>query len=796
MNLNYILSLFLIVFLHTGSLFGQNLEIKGTVRDAETRPIAGVNVLIKPANLGTSTNDLGQFEISIPFANNLTLDFSHIRYQNLSQDYMVDAGQRELTIDVTLALDTRYLKGVDIVGEGENPLVRQEVSVYKIDPKSASVLPSPFGDFNKIISTLPGVISNNELSSNYSVRGGNFDENLVYVNDILVYRPFLIRAGQQEGLSFVNPDMVSSVEFSAGGWQPKYGDKLSSALNIRYKKPVKSAASLTLGLLGGTAHFEGANRKRTIGYIFGARHKSAAYLLETQETQGGYRPRFTDIQSFVNFDLSGSGHPSKRTELGVLFSYARNRYQVVPETRETDFGAINQSLRLLVAFDGRETLRYDLWQGGLKLTHRFNERLSSKLIVSAMRSGEREYFDVEGGYLLCDVNNNPGTSNFNECVSVRGVGTNYDYGRNKLEANIYNIENRNVYWIDERNTIEFGIGYSRQEMEDELDEYSFIDSADFVTITRVLNTQLDLNTNIATAYLQHTFNLDEQQTLTYGARLNYRDVNDQLLVSPRVQYSIEPDWQRDVLFKAAIGVYQQPPFYREMRDFEGNLNEDLKAQTSIHFIAGMDYNFKLWGRGFKFLTEAYYKRLSNVVAYDLDNVKIRYYANNRTTAFATGMDFRVSGEFIPGTESWFSLGLLNTKEDLEDDNRGRVRRPSDQHINFAIFFQDHLPNDPTVRVNLSLLFGGGLPFGPPNDIDDRTIFTGRAYRRVDVGFSKSIVLRNKLLKSLWLGLDILNLLGTDNTISYTWVEDFSGIEYGVPNNLSQRFFNAKVHVKF
>ena len=231
-------------------------------------------------------------------------------------------------------------------------------------------------------------------------------------------------------------------------------------------------------------------------------------------------------------------------------------------------------------------------------------------------------------------------------------------------------------------------------------------------------------------------------------------------------------------------------------DFEGNLNEDLKAQTSIHFIAGMDYNFKLWGRGFKFLTEAYYKRLSNVVAYDLDNVKIRYYANNRTTAFATGMDFRVSGEFIPGTESWFSLGLLNTKEDLEDDNRGRVRRPSDQHINLAIFFQDHLPNDPTVRVNLSLLFGGGLPFGPPNDIDDRTIFTGRAYRRVDVGFSKSIVLRNKLLKSLWLGLDILNLLGTDNTISYTWVEDFSGIEYGVPNNLSQRFFNAKVHVKF
>ena len=794
MGPNYFLLLLLMVFFHAGLLHGQNLEISGIARNVEGQPVAGVNVLVKPANLGASSNDRGEFQISVPFAQNLTIDFSHIRYQNQSRDYTISPGQTELKINITLALDTRQLEEVDVVGQGEDPGIREQVSVYKIDPKSATVLPSPFGDFNKIISTLPGVISNNELSANYSVRGGNFDENLVYVNDILIYRPFLIRAGQQEGLSFVNPDLVSSVEFSAGGWQPKYGDKLSSSLNIQYKKPVKNAASVTLGLLGGTGHFEGTNKKKNINYIFGARHKSAAYLLETMETQGGYRPRFTDIQSFVNFDLTKD--QSQRTELGVLFSYARNRYQVVPETRETNFGTFNQALRLLVAFEGRETLRYDLWQGGLKLTHRFSERLSSKLIFSAMQSGEREYFDVEGGYLLCDVNNNPGTANFNECVSVRGVGTNYDYGRNKLEAEIYNFENRNVYRINDKNILEFGVGYSRQQIEDELDEYSFIDSSDFVTITRVLNSRSDLTTNVATAYLQHTFYIDDRQTLTYGTRLNYRDVNNQLLVSPRAQYSIKPYWQRDILFKAAVGVYQQPPFYREMRDFEGNLNRDLKAQTAVHFIAGMDYNFKLWGRGFKLLTEAYYKRLSNVVAYDLDNVRVRYYANNRATAFATGIDFRVSGEFIPGTESWFSLGLLNTKENLEDDNRGQVRRPSDQHINLAIFFQDHLPNDPTVRVNLNLLFGGGLPFGPPNNINDRTIFNGPAYRRVDVGFSKSIVLKNKLLKSLWLGLDVLNLLGTDNTISFTWVEDFSGVEYGVPNNHSQRFFNAKVHARF
>lgn len=794
MNLKYHLSSLLLVFLCVGVLKAQNLEISGAIKDADDRQIPGVNILVKPANLGVSTDNNGEFKISVPFATSLTIDFSHVRYKDQSISYVIAGGQSTLAITLKMELDTKYLEGVDIVGEGEDLSIREEVSVYKIDPKSATVLPSPFGDFNKILSTLPGVVSNNELSSTYSVRGGNFDENLVYVNDFLIYRPFLIRAGQQEGLSFINPDMVSSVEFSAGGWQPKYGDKLSSSLNIQYKKPTKKAASLSLGLLGGSAHFEGANRKKNISYIFGARHKSAAYLLETQETQGGYRPRFTDIQSFVNFDLSGD--QSRRTELGVLFSYARNRYQVVPETRETTFGVINQSLRLLVAFDGRETLRYDLWQGGLKLTHRFSDKFSSKLIFSGMRSGEREYFDVEGGYLLCDVNNNPGTSNFNECVSVRGVGTNYDFGRNKLEATIFNMENRSVYRPNQKNIIEFGFGYSRQEIDDEIDEFSFIDSSDFVTITRVLNTQLALNTNIATAYLQHSYFLNDRQTLTYGARLNYRDVNGQLLVSPRMQYSIRPRWQRDVLFKAAVGVYQQPPFYRELRDFDGNLNKDLKAQTSVHFIAGMDYNFKLWGRNFKFLSEAYYKRLSNVVAYDLDNVKIRYYANNRTKAFATGLDLRVSGEFIPGTESWFSLSLLNTQEDLEDDNKGRVRRPSDQRINLAIFFQDHLPNDPTVRVNLNLLFGSGLPFGPPNDINDRTIFIGRAYRRVDIGFSKSIVLKNKVLKSLWLGLDVLNLLGTDNTISYTWVQDFSGIEYGVPNNLSQRFFNAKVHVRF
>ncbi len=792
-HISKVLILFVVFCTSLTNVYGQQVAIKGIVKDTLGVPIPAMNVLVQPSGLGTTSDENGKFSITIPYNQNIRIIYSHLQYVDRQLDYQLEPDKTTLELNIDFKPDTRVLKGVEVRDQQEDLVAREQVSVFKINPKDVKVLPSPFGDFNKILSTLPGVISNNELSSNYSVRGGNFDENLVYVNDMLIYRPFLIRAGQQEGLSFVNPDLVESVEFSAGGWQPKYGDKLSSSLNIQYKKPKSFAASASLGLLGGTGHIEGITAKDRLSYILGVRHKSSTYLLNTQETQGGYRPRFTDIQSYINYDLSKE--KDEKTTLGFLFSYARNRFQVVPETRETTFGVLNQSLRLLVGFDGRETLRYDLWQGGLKLGHRFSNKLKSDLIISGMRSGEREYFDIEGGYQLCDVNNNPGTANFNECVSVRGLGTNYDYGRNKLEAKVLNIENRNSFRPSDKHVFEFGLGYSLQDIDDQLDEYSFIDSADFVEVTKVLNTELSLKTNVLTAYGQHTFYIDERQSLTYGLRLNYRDVNDQLLISPRIQYAYKPLWQRDVLFKFAVGSYQQPPFYRELRDFQGQLNTQVNAQSSIHFIAAMDYNFNLWGRNFKFLTEAYFKRLSNVIAYDVDNVKIRYYANNRTDAYATGIDFRVSGEFIPGTESWFSLGILNTKEDLQDDSRGNVRRPSDQRISLGIFFQDHLPNDPSIRVNLNLLFGSGLPFGPPNDINDRNIFIGRAYRRVDIGFSKVLTI-DKFVKSLWFGIDVLNLLGTDNTISYVWVEDFSGVEYGVPNNLSQRFFNLKVYAKF
>lgn len=764
----------------------QDKLLTGKIQNSRTEAVEGANVLVKGTGVGAVTDRSGNFRLTIPSEFPVTLLISHVGYEPRELS-LSEPGQ---ALIITLYESTEILKTVEIEGGLDN---RNEVSLTQIQPRSIEALPSPFGDFTKILATLPGVVSNNELSSTYSVRGGNFDENLVYVNNIPIYRPFLISNGEQEGLSFVNPDLVESVEFSAGGWQPKYGDRLSSVLNVRYKEPGELRGSAMIGLLGGTAHLEGSKGK--VSGVLGVRHKSAQYLLNTLETQGQYLPRFTDVQSYLSIDL---GREAKRTQLGVLASYARNRYLVEPENRETEFGTFNQALRLFVAFEGREILEYDTYQGGINLTHRVNDRFTTEFIASAVHASEREFTDVEGGYRLCDVDNNIGSSTFNDCVFIRGIGTNYDFGRNTLEARIFNLESRNIVALDSKTTLEYGAGYNRQIIDDVLAEYDFTDSADFVIDISALNAENDLATNRYHGYGQVTRDLSRQVTSTLGVRLNYWDFNEELVVSPRWQISYRPDWIRDIVFKGAIGFYAQPPFYRELRDFEGNLNEDLKAQQSVHFIAGLDYNFRWWGRDFKFISELYYKELWNVIPYDVDNVKLRYYATNSAEAFATGIDLRLSGEFIEGTQSWFSLGILNTREDVEGDGNGYIRRPTDQRVNLAIFFQDHFPNDPTIQVNLGVLYGSGLPFGPPNSLRNRNRFTGDSYRRVDVGFSKLFFLNRNVdeRRQVLLSAEVLNLLGAANAISFTWISDVNNQRFAVPNSLSARFLNVKAAVRF
>ncbi|MGB3183470.1 MAG: carboxypeptidase-like regulatory domain-containing protein [Cyclobacteriaceae bacterium] len=793
---NGLLAVFLICMLPLSAIARQGDGVlKGRTVKQDGSALPSVNISVRGVGTGTTSQRDGSYAIRIPAGDSVNVLFTHIGYYPVEKAVRLRAGQ-EYSLEITMREETLVLDQVEIGSSRDTE--REQAGMTKLSPKSLEELPSPFGDISRLLATLPGVVANNELSSSYTVRGGNFDENLVYVNGIQVYRPFLVRAGQQEGLSFINPDLVENIEFSAGGWQARYGDKLSSSLNVTYKKPEETAASVAIGLLGGRAHAEGTSLNGRLRYIGGVRHKNSQYLLNTFETQGQYLPRFTDGQAFVTYELKRRGGKPV-TELSALLNYASNRYLVQPETRETTFGTFNRVLRFFVAFDGQQILDYDTWQSGLKLSHVFNDKLRAEAIISALSTREREYVDLEGGYRLCDVNRDPSSPGFNQCVAIRGLGTEYNYARNRLNANIYSAD-INTFWSwRKNNTLIAGLGYRYQDVDDRIREYGFLDSADFVTLDEPIDNDINLNINRISAYAQNTTEIGERQVLTYGLRANYVDVTGQLLLSPRVQYSYRLPWERDVVFRLATGLYRQPPFYREFRDRQGQLNKNIKAQSSLHIISGLDYEFKLWDRPFKFITEAYYKHLWDVNTYEVDNVLIRYFADNTTDAYAWGADFRVSGEFIPNTESWFSLGILRTREDIQGDDQDYIRRPSDQLVNMAIFFQDHLPNNPTVRVNVGIFFGSGLPFGPPGVPEARNAFTGQSYQRVDVGFSKIFLFEGKedfSLKSIWVGAEILNMLGTENAISYTWIRDVTNTEFAIPNSLSARFLNIRIVGKF
>lgn len=791
------LHILLILCLWTSALTGQNsINIKGKITNELNGPISEVNIALQGTNRGTTTNNRGDFKFTIPYKDTITVNFTHLQYEPI-EEILVLAGREEVTLNISLKSAVRVLDQVEII-ESREEETRIQAGNVTIDAKSAKYVPSAFGDFSKVLATLPGVVSNSELSSSYSVRGGNFDENLVYVNDILVYRPFLIRAGQQEGLSFINPNLIQGVNFSSGGWQPKYGDKLSSSLNIAYKEPSEFHGSGTLGALGASAHLEGRSKSGNVSSVFGVRHKNSRYLLNTLDTDGQFLPKFTDVQSFSTFKLDKNSVDEKSTSLNLLLAFSQNRYFVEPEARETDFGTFNRSFRLFVAFEGREISEYDTYQAAVKLNHNFNNKLRTSFIFSGVKTQERELFEVEGGYRLCDLNTDPGSAGFNECAITRGVGTDFSFGRNTLDARIINIDNRSAWLANDKNRVEFGVGYSNENIDDLLNEFNFTDSANFSSIGERFENSINLNSNRITGYLQHTIALkDSIHFITYGARLNYWDLNNELLISPRLQYALQPNWSYNTVIRAAIGRYVQPPFYRELRDRQGQVNTDINAQTSWHFIAGVDHIINMWGRDFTLLTEAYYKTIDNVIAYDIDNVRLRYFGNNEASAYATGVDFRINGEFIPGAESWFSVGILRTRENIKGDGNGTFRRPSDQLINLGIFFQDHLPNDPSFRIFLSFLYGSGLPFGPPNNDEFRNVFNGDQYLRADLGITKVIELKgSKKFESISIGLDILNLFGINNTISYTWISDLNNNQFAVPNSLSTRFFNGKIILNF
>jgi len=795
------------------SVSAQQASVAGKVLNQEHQVLELATIGIKGSTTGTQTNAEGTFQLAVPANRELVLQVRYIGYKVQEKTVKLNTGQH-LNLNFILEPDPQQLHMLDVRGKDEND-TREQASMTRLDPRLTKNFPSAFGDFSKILVTLPGVSSNNELSSTYSVRGGNYDENLVYVNGIEIYRPFLVTAAQQEGLSFVNPDLVGSISFSSGGWQPKYGDKLSSVLDIKYKEPEKFAGSATASLTGGALHVEAASKNKRVSYLFGTRYKNSQYVLKGLQTNGEYQPNFSDAQGYVHIDLSKDTTQPGRTTLGLLGSYAQNKYLVIPESRVTTFGTQAMPLRLYVGFDGRESMSYSSYQFGLNLAHRFTNSFTSEFILSGVHSREREFRDIEAGYRLSDVSIN--ANNLGEDERTRGVGSQFDHARNSLLANILTAESRNSWRLSARSQVQVGAKIGLERITDQLSEYGFTDSADFVTPAYTLNADLSLNSLRYNSYVQHTYELDSLKTITYGVRASYWDYNHELTITPRLQYAFITRRNPNLSFKASIGLYYQPPFYRELRDFEGELNPNLKAQRSLHAIVGTDYLFQSWGRDFKLTAEAYYKHMTKVVPYDVDNVRLRYYAQNKAKAYAAGFDVRVNGEFIQGAESWLSLGLLMTKENVEGDSvtfyqdgkaagrqeQGYIRRPTDQLVNIGIFFQDHLPDNPTVRVYLNMVYGSGLPFGPPRQPDYRNAFSGKSYKRVDIGFSKVLVLESDLvdskkvaLQSLWIGLEVLNLIAARNSVSYTYVTDVNNLTYAIPNYLTGRRLNLRLVARF
>lgn len=839
----------MLVIIQPLTVSGQQAVLYGKITDIQGKPVPEVKVSVAKTTRFVLSNEAGEYELSIPSDTTIIIEFSHVNFLRV-KTVKLHTGQKQRTdllVETTKFLDTVLI---------EDKAIRTHF-IDVISIKNIQYIPSATGDFNAIIFSQLGVQQSNELSSAYSVRGGNFDENLVYVNDIEVYRPFLIHSGQQEGLSFVNSDMVSSVHFSSGGFEARFGDKMSSVLDIRYRKPREFGTTVSGGLTSGALHLEGASMEKGFTYLFGFRQKSNSYLLRTLDIKGDYKPLFLDAQTFITYE------PTTEWEHNIFFSASQNTYRLMPQTRKSSFGTVNKALQLQVYFDGKEIDNYQTLMGAYSLIHRPEMKdLTLKLITSVFRTKENETFDLLGQYLLNELENDFGSNNFGQSAFNIGTGAFLHHARNYLDANVYNIEHKgNKQWIEKKRQIWWGIKFQKEIINDKINEWIFVDSAgyslpnpqdsvgytdpsaqpyEYLVLEQTLKSKNNLNTQRLSGYVQHSWNWDtpdsNEITLTAGIRTSYWNLNKQLLVSPRITFAYKPKWKHDVLFKAASGYYHQPPFYRELRDFSGTIHTDIRAQQSVHFVAGTDINFKSWGRPFKFISEIYYKHLNHLIPYEIDNVRIRYYATNNSKGYVTGVDMKVNGEFVKGVDSWASMSIMKTEENITDDfyyiylnsdgdtiipgftsnNKptdsilkipGYIPRPTDQRVTFGLFFQDYLPKLPRCKMHLNLLFGSGLPFGPPGLERYKDILRMPPYRRVDIGFSYEVIkekiqeemgmlLKKNTFKSIWFSLEVFNLLAVNNVVSYFWVRDVSGRQYAVPNYLSNRLLNARIIVKF
>jgi len=814
-------NILLIFFLLPTLLWSQKSSIiKGFVKDSDNNSIE--NVSVKFGSTGTTTNSSGFYQIRIPLNTNISLEFSHVGFKSLTKEFFTKK-RNIIRFSPVLILENEVLEEVVIKNETKDA---QGVTTFKA--KDIERIPGANSGIETLLMTMPGVSNNNELSTQYNVRGGNFDENLVYVNGIEIYRPFLVRSGQQEGLSFVNSTMVQNINFSAGGFQAKYGDKLSSVLDITYRKPTEFSATVKASLLGSSITVEDVFLDNALTAIVGVRYRDNSLFVNSKQIETNFKPRFTDIQTFLTYKKN------EKLSLNFLGNFSLNTYDYQPVTRRTRFGTVSDPLELIVFYDGQEKDTYLTAFGALSANYQVNDNLELTSTLSAFNTQEEEYFDIAASYNLGEVDSNIGSETFGDVTFSEGIGSQLNHSRNDLDALITNVQVKGTYKKNE-SQIDFGIKYQIEDIKDRIREWEIIDSVGFsvrplnlgfindqpynpysgpIEPFQNIRAENKLSIKRLSGFFQYSkkgFIGDHKVWWNLGLRGHLWSVNanqnnstSQFILSPRAQFAIKPNWDKDMLFRVSGGVYAQPPFYKELRNFKGEIIPNIKAQKSIHMVLGNDYSFTMWDRPFKLTTELYFKNLSNINPYSVDNVRIRYQANNNAKGYATGIDVRLNGEFVPGNESWVSLGILKTEENI--NNRGYIARPSDQRFKLGILFQDYVPNLPDLKAYLNLVYNSGVPGGAPSYADPYNFQNRlRDYRRADLGVLYIFTDAKKRFSSGFLskfkeftaGLELFNMFDIQNSITNTWVRDAATKnQFGVPNYLSGRILNLRIGMKF
>jgi carboxypeptidase-like protein/TonB-dependent receptor-like protein len=830
------LTVFIFLLFASLSSFGQKkiAYVSGKIIDENENPVVGATVTILGKENGILTTDSGSYRIKVPAEKAFALVFSHTDFHDIQKNFYLSEGEEE-QVTVRLLRNSKTLETVVIRNDQE----RNETGLIKINPKSAVTLPGATGGVEGLIKTLVG--SNNELTSQYSVRGGNYDENLIYINDFEIYRPYLVRNGQQEGLSFINPELVKNIDFYNGGFQAKYGDKISSVLDIQYKKPVAFGGSVYISPLEQGLHMEGSSKNRKLSWLFGVRNKTYKNLLSSQETKGNYVPSASDLQAYLTYKIS------QKLQLEVLGIISASGFSLTPESAQKSTAVFSPlftaNLGLDIFFDGQEKDNYNNNLIGISLVHSVNKKVKLKWMASRYGDIENENFDITGAYLFGERSFDKTQPDFGKITNPLGAGVYQNYARNALNIEVYNFSHKGSYDLG-KHFIQWGAGIDHTIVNDHLNEWEYQDSAGYslpfnpnqINLSNVLKSNANLSVDKYSGYVQDNIRLSStvtHVTLQAGVRFNYNSLNKEFIVSPRAQISYKPDWKRDIVFKASAGIYDQPPFYREMRRYDGTINTSLKSQKSIQYVAGFDYNLSYGDRPMRITTEAYYKSLWDVDPYDIDNVSINYFGENDARAYATGIETRLFTELVKDAESWFSLGISQTKENIDNDfyytyknaegevisakttdqivadsvktNVGWVRRPSDRLITMGLFLQDYLSTNKNFKVHLNMIYGSNMSYNIPNSVRYRNALIIEPYIRVDIGFSALLLSEKSLRRShspfrsfenIWASLEVFNLIDRANVISYQLIKDFNNDIFTIPNRLTPRMLNFKLLARF